>query len=114
MSAEKGSVLEHRAGLTLTLTELIFITGFHQCSSASPFSQTEPDNDAYVRCSSRPCSPVHHEMHSKLSSSPPRSSPARLGPSYVLKKGSAEGSGYAGRQREHVEEEGFKEERKIS
>lgn len=90
-------MLEHRAGLTLTLTELIFITGFHQCSSASPFSQTEPDNDAYVRCSSRPCSPVHHEMHSKLSSSPPRSSPARLGPSYVLKKGRAKG--YAGRQR---------------
>lgn len=113
MSAEKGSVLEHRAGLTLTLTELIFITGFHQCSSASPFSQTEPDNDAYVRCSSRPCSPVHHEMHSKLSSSPPRSSPARLGPSYVLKKGSR-GRGMLGGKGEHVEEEGFKEERKIS
>ncbi|XP_032563999.1 ubiquitin carboxyl-terminal hydrolase 20 [Chiroxiphia lanceolata] len=53
---------------------------------ASPCRTPEPDNDAYVRCSSRPCSPVHHEMHSKLSSSPPRSSPARIGPSYVLKK----------------------------
>lgn len=65
--------------------------GFHQCPFPIPFSQAEPDNDAYVRCSSRPCSPVHHEMHSKLSSSPPRSSPARLGPSYILKKGRAKG-----------------------
>uniref|UniRef100_A0A8C0GAF5 Ubiquitin carboxyl-terminal hydrolase n=1 Tax=Chelonoidis abingdonii TaxID=106734 RepID=A0A8C0GAF5_CHEAB len=53
----------------------------------------EPDNDAYVRCSSRPCSPVHQEMHSKLSSSPPRSSPVRLGPSYVLKKAQVLASG---------------------
>uniref|UniRef100_A0A8B9PHM4 Ubiquitin carboxyl-terminal hydrolase 20 n=1 Tax=Apteryx owenii TaxID=8824 RepID=A0A8B9PHM4_APTOW len=60
---------------------------------ASPCRTPEPDNDAYVRCSSRPCSPVHHEMHSKLSSSPPRSSPARLGPSYVLKKAQMQASG---------------------
>uniref|UniRef100_A0A674JRX9 Ubiquitin carboxyl-terminal hydrolase n=1 Tax=Terrapene triunguis TaxID=2587831 RepID=A0A674JRX9_9SAUR len=53
----------------------------------------EPDNDAYVRCSSRPCSPVHQEMHSKLSSSPPRSSPVRLGASYVLKKAQVLASG---------------------
>ncbi|XP_030063707.1 ubiquitin carboxyl-terminal hydrolase 20 isoform X1 [Microcaecilia unicolor] len=46
----------------------------------------EPDNDAYVRCSSRPCSPVHQETHPKLSSSLTRSSPFRSGPSYVLKK----------------------------
>ncbi|XP_074067024.1 ubiquitin carboxyl-terminal hydrolase 20 [Macrotis lagotis] len=54
--------------------------------STSPCRTPEPDNDAYMRCSSRPCSPVHHEAHSKLSSSPPRSSPVRVGPSYVLKK----------------------------
>lgn len=48
----------------------------------------EPDNDAHLRSSSRPCSPVHHhEGHAKLSSSPPRASPVRMGPSYVLKKG---------------------------
>ncbi|XP_043838502.1 ubiquitin carboxyl-terminal hydrolase 20 isoform X2 [Dromiciops gliroides] len=56
---------------------------FLSCDSSS---DREPDNDAYMRCSSRPCSPVHHEAHSKLSSSPPRSSPVRVGPSYVLKK----------------------------
>ncbi|XP_027679228.1 ubiquitin carboxyl-terminal hydrolase 20 isoform X1 [Chelonia mydas] len=60
---------------------------------ASPCRTPEPDNDAYVRCSSRPCSPVHQEMHSKLSSSPPRSSPVRLGPSYVLKKAQVLASG---------------------
>ncbi|XP_051836137.1 ubiquitin carboxyl-terminal hydrolase 20 [Antechinus flavipes] len=54
--------------------------------STSPCRTPEPDNDAYMRCSSRPCSPVHHEAHAKLSSSPPRSSPVRVGPSYVLKK----------------------------
>lgn len=49
----------------------------------------EPDNEAHIRSSSRPCSPVHHhEGHTKLSSSPPRASPVRMGPSYVLKKGS--------------------------
>ncbi|XP_060613533.2 ubiquitin carboxyl-terminal hydrolase 20 isoform X2 [Anolis sagrei] len=53
---------------------------------ASPSRTPEPDNEAYSRCSSRPCSPVHHDVHAKLSSSPPRSSPVRLGPSYVLKK----------------------------
>lgn len=83
-------MLERRAGLTLTAVALPFVTGIF--TSVSLFSQTEPDNDAYVRCASRPCSPVHHDMHSKLSSSPPRSSPARLGPSYVLKKGNAEGA----------------------
>lgn len=52
-----------------------------------PSLHTEPNNDAYTRGSSRPCSPVHQDMHSKLSSSPPRCSPVRLGPSYILKKG---------------------------
>ncbi|XP_045144453.1 ubiquitin carboxyl-terminal hydrolase 20 [Echinops telfairi] len=49
--------------------------------SASPCRTPEPDNDAHMRSSSRPCSPVH-----KLSSTPPRASPARMGPAYVLKK----------------------------
>lgn len=54
-----------------------------------PFLSPEPDNEAHIRSSSRPCSPVHqHEGHTKLSSSSPRSSPVRMGPSYVLKKGS--------------------------
>ncbi|KAG8141981.1 hypothetical protein E2320_006625 [Naja naja] len=52
---------------------------------ASPARTPEPDNDAYPRCSSRPCSPVHHDVYAKLSN-PPHSSPVRLGPSYVLKK----------------------------
>lgn len=50
----------------------------------------EPDNEASMNCqSSRPCSPVHsvQELHSKLSSSPPRSSPLRTGPTYTFKKG---------------------------
>ncbi|XP_022356498.1 ubiquitin carboxyl-terminal hydrolase 20 isoform X3 [Enhydra lutris kenyoni] len=55
--------------------------------SSSPFRTPEPDNEAHMRSSSRPCSPVHHhEGHSKLAGSPPRSSPVRMGPSYVLKK----------------------------
>lgn len=54
-----------------------------------PLLSSEPDNEAHIRSSSRPCSPVHHhEGHTKLSSSPPRASPVRMGPSYVLKKGS--------------------------
>ncbi|XP_069465338.1 ubiquitin carboxyl-terminal hydrolase 20 isoform X3 [Ambystoma mexicanum] len=53
----------------------------------------EPDNEAYIRCSSRPCSPVHQDSHPKLSSSPPRSSPLRTGPSYVLKKGQMQARG---------------------
>lgn len=54
-----------------------------------PLLSPEPDNEAHIRSSSRPCSPVHHhEGHTKLSSSPPRASPVRMGPSYVLKKGS--------------------------
>lgn len=57
-----------------------------------PFLSPEPDNEAHIRSTSRPCSPVHHhhEGHSKLSSSPPRASPVRMGPSYVLKKGSGQ------------------------
>ncbi|XP_066568781.1 ubiquitin carboxyl-terminal hydrolase 20 isoform X2 [Amia ocellicauda] len=49
---------------------------------------TEPDNEASMHCNSRPCSPSHtlQEMHPKLSSSPPRSSPLRSGASYSLKK----------------------------
>lgn len=55
--------------------------------SASPCRTPEPDNEAHMRSASRPCSPVHHhEGHAKLASSPPRASPVRMGPSYVLKK----------------------------
>ncbi|KAJ8792467.1 hypothetical protein J1605_019686 [Eschrichtius robustus] len=55
---------------------------------------TEPDNEAHMRSASRPCSPVHHhEGHAKLAGSPPRASPVRMGPSYVLKKGSEERAG---------------------
>uniref|UniRef100_A0AAY4AB21 Ubiquitin carboxyl-terminal hydrolase n=1 Tax=Denticeps clupeoides TaxID=299321 RepID=A0AAY4AB21_9TELE len=50
----------------------------------------EPDNEASMhRPQSRPCSPAHtvQELHSKLSSSPPRSSPLRsAGPTYSFKK----------------------------
>lgn len=49
--------------------------------------------------SSRPCSPVHHhEGHAKLASSPHRASPVRMGPAYVLKKGSEERAGGEGRR----------------
>lgn len=49
-----------------------------------------------MRSASRPCSPAHHhEGHAKLASSPPRASPVRVGPAYVLKKG-AEGWRAAG------------------
>ncbi|XP_051514536.1 ubiquitin carboxyl-terminal hydrolase 20 isoform X2 [Myxocyprinus asiaticus] len=50
---------------------------------------TEPDNEASMHCqSSHPCSPIHsvQELHSKLSSSPPRSSPLRTGPTHTFKK----------------------------
>uniref|UniRef100_W5KZ08 Ubiquitin carboxyl-terminal hydrolase n=1 Tax=Astyanax mexicanus TaxID=7994 RepID=W5KZ08_ASTMX len=50
---------------------------------------TEPDNEATMhRPASRPCSPTHsvQELHSKLSSSPPRSSPLRASPIYAFKK----------------------------
>lgn len=64
--------------------------------SMVPSLSPEPDNDAHLRSSSRPCSPVHHhEGHAKLSSSPPRASPVRMAPSYVLKKGSV-GTGEGG------------------
>ncbi|KAM9325341.1 ubiquitin carboxyl-terminal hydrolase 20 [Gastrophryne carolinensis] len=46
----------------------------------------EPDNEAFMHCSSRSCSPHPADKHSKLSSSPPRSSPMRTAHSYVLKK----------------------------
>lgn len=60
--------------------------------STSPCRTPEPDNEAHMRSSSRPCSPVHHhEGHAKLASSPHRASPVRMGPAYVLKKGSEEG-----------------------
>ncbi|XP_005625298.1 ubiquitin carboxyl-terminal hydrolase 20 [Canis lupus familiaris] len=55
--------------------------------SPSPCRTPEPDNEAHMWSTSRPCSPVHHhEGHTKLASSPPRASPVRMGPSYVLKK----------------------------
>ncbi|XP_035383316.1 ubiquitin carboxyl-terminal hydrolase 20 [Electrophorus electricus] len=49
---------------------------------------TEPDNEASMHRASRPCSPAHsvQELHSKLSSTPPRSSPLRASPAYTLKK----------------------------
>uniref|UniRef100_A0A2K5EGZ7 Ubiquitin carboxyl-terminal hydrolase n=1 Tax=Aotus nancymaae TaxID=37293 RepID=A0A2K5EGZ7_AOTNA len=62
--------------------------------SASPCRTPEPDNDAHLRSSSRPCSPIHHhEGHAKLSSSPPRASPVRMAPSYVLKKAQVSSAG---------------------
>ena len=58
----------------------------------------EPDNEAHMR-TSRPYSPVHHhEGHAKLASSPHRASPVRMGPAYVLKKGSEERAGGEGRR----------------
>ncbi|XP_072344856.1 ubiquitin carboxyl-terminal hydrolase 20 isoform X1 [Scyliorhinus torazame] len=46
----------------------------------------EPDNDVNMRCTSRSCSPIHQEMHSNLSSSPPRASPMRAVSSFSFKK----------------------------
>uniref|UniRef100_A0A672RRT6 Ubiquitin carboxyl-terminal hydrolase n=1 Tax=Sinocyclocheilus grahami TaxID=75366 RepID=A0A672RRT6_SINGR len=54
-----------------------------------PLFIAEPDNEASMHCSSsHPCSPTHsvQELHSRLSSSPPRSSPLRAGPTYTFKK----------------------------
>ncbi|XP_015353194.1 ubiquitin carboxyl-terminal hydrolase 20 [Marmota marmota marmota] len=70
--------------------------------SISPCRTPEPDNDAHLRSSSRPCSPVHHrEGHAKLSSSPPRASPVRMGPSYMLKKAQALSTGSRRRKEQH-------------
>ncbi|KAF4016756.1 hypothetical protein G4228_008187 [Cervus hanglu yarkandensis] len=61
--------------------------------STSPCRTPEPDNEAHMRSTSRPCSPVHHhEGHAKLASSPHRASPVRMGPAYVLKKAQVPGS----------------------
>ncbi|XP_023663678.1 ubiquitin carboxyl-terminal hydrolase 20 isoform X2 [Paramormyrops kingsleyae] len=53
-------------------------------------SAPEPDNETSMHCSaSRPCSPTHSppDLHPKLSSSPPRSSPLRsAGACFSLKK----------------------------
>lgn len=66
--------------------------------SASPCRTPEPDNEAHMHSVSRPCSPVHHhEGHTKLASSPPRASPVRMGPAYVLKK--AQGPSMGSRRR---------------
>ncbi|XP_069870936.1 ubiquitin carboxyl-terminal hydrolase 20 isoform X2 [Dipodomys merriami] len=66
--------------------------------STSPCRTPEPDNDAPIRGSARPCSPGHlQEGHAKLSSSPARASPVRIGPPYVLKKAQVLSSG--GRRR---------------
>lgn len=63
--------------------------------STSPCRTPEPDNEAHMRSVSRPCSPVHHhhEGHTKLASSPPRASPVRMGPAYVLKKAQGPSTG---------------------
>lgn len=62
--------------------------------STSPCRTPEPDNEAHMRSASRPCSPVHHhEGHAKLAGSPPRASPVRMGPSYVLKKAQVPSTG---------------------
>ncbi|XP_061055759.1 ubiquitin carboxyl-terminal hydrolase 20 isoform X3 [Eubalaena glacialis] len=52
-------------------------------AAATPVHQPLPD-----------ASPVHHhEGHAKLAGSPPRASPVRMGPSYVLKKAQVPGAG---------------------
>ncbi|GAB5580215.1 ubiquitin carboxyl-terminal hydrolase 33 isoform X1 [Prionailurus iriomotensis] len=62
----------------------------------------QPDNEAHMRSASRPCSPVrHHEGHAKLASSPPRASPVRMGPSYVLKKAQVLSAGSRRRKEQH-------------
>ncbi|XP_042612254.1 ubiquitin carboxyl-terminal hydrolase 20-like isoform X2 [Cyprinus carpio] len=58
-------------------------------TTVSAPGNTEPDNEASMHCpSSRPCSPTRsvQELHSRLSSSPPRSSPLRAGPTYTFKR----------------------------
>ncbi|XP_030634620.1 ubiquitin carboxyl-terminal hydrolase 20 [Chanos chanos] len=64
-------------------------------SHGQSHTDTEPDNEASMHCpSSRPSSPVHspvhctQELHPKLSSSPPRSSPLRstVGHAYSYKR----------------------------
>lgn len=82
--------------------QVLFLTGPQsQCDSPGPAMvpslPPEPDNEAHMRSASRPCSPVHHhEGHAKLAGSPPRASPVRMGPSYVLKKGWQDRAGRAG------------------
>lgn len=69
---------------------------------ASPCRTPEPDNEAHLRSTSRPCSPApHHETLTRLASSPPRGSPMRLGPAYVLKKAQVPGAGSRRRKEQH-------------
>ncbi|XP_019909240.1 ubiquitin carboxyl-terminal hydrolase 20 isoform X2 [Esox lucius] len=63
----------------------------HPASPGQTQNTSEPDNEAAMqkRPQSRPCSPARAvpELHPKLSSSPPRSSPLRsAGPPYSFKK----------------------------
>lgn len=61
---------------------------------ASPCRTPEPDNDACMRSASRPCSPTHHrEAPPRLAGGPPRASPVRTAPCYVLKKAQVPGAG---------------------
>lgn len=66
---------------------LLYIVIFDHMTISFP----EPDNEASMtQPQSTPCSPVRtlQELHPKLSSSPPRSSPLRsAGPAYSFKKG---------------------------
>ncbi|XP_036769475.1 ubiquitin carboxyl-terminal hydrolase 20 isoform X1 [Manis pentadactyla] len=70
--------------------------------STSPCRTPEPDNEAHMRSASRSCSPVHHhEGHAKLASSPPRVSPVRMAPSYVLRKAQVLSAGSRRRKAQH-------------
>uniref|UniRef100_A0A8D3CSP8 Ubiquitin carboxyl-terminal hydrolase n=1 Tax=Scophthalmus maximus TaxID=52904 RepID=A0A8D3CSP8_SCOMX len=61
-----------------------------ECDGLRSLTVVEPDNEASMtQPQSTPCSPVRtlQELHNKLSSSPPRSSPLRsAGPVYAFKK----------------------------
>ncbi|XP_054986459.1 ubiquitin carboxyl-terminal hydrolase 20 [Sorex araneus] len=64
----------------------------------SPGPAPEPDNEAHLRSASRPCSPAPaHDGAPRLASSPPRGSPVRPAPAYVLKKAQVPSAG--GRRR---------------
>ncbi|KAG1959116.1 ubiquitin carboxyl-terminal hydrolase 20 isoform X2 [Pimephales promelas] len=77
-AAQEGQAERETEATTTTTTATVPTLG-----------NTEPDNEASMHCpSSHPSSPAHslQELHSRLSSSPPRSSPLRTGPTYTFKK----------------------------
>uniref|UniRef100_A0A452IRB7 Ubiquitin carboxyl-terminal hydrolase n=1 Tax=Gopherus agassizii TaxID=38772 RepID=A0A452IRB7_9SAUR len=98
--AEQELLIQDEAGRGISEKERLKDRKFTYSHRRSNSEQVDEDADVDTtmnptdgRASPETLPPPCPEMHSKLSSSPPRSSPVRLGPSYVLKKAQVLASG---------------------